>query len=245
VSDAAPSPWRLREHATLPSTQDAAMRAAKAGDPGRLAVLAHSQTAGRGSRGRGWLAPPGNLSMSVLLRPAAARPDPGHWAMLAGVALHDALAQWARGLMLKWPNDVLCHGAKLGGVLIECGLADDGCLDWVVIGLGANLAHAPTIEGRPTACLPAPAPAARDVARAVLGQLDTHARGDIRSAWLARAHPPGTALDVVTPRQRVRGRFAGLTPAGELLLEGHPHPIGSAEIFLPEERVPEEPVPCC
>jgi BirA family biotin operon repressor/biotin-[acetyl-CoA-carboxylase] ligase len=157
MTSAAPPSWRVQEHKTLASTQDAAIAAARAGDPGRLAILAATQTAGRGSRGRGWLSPAGNLNLSVLLRPDASVP-PGLYALLAGVALHEALSAYAAGLMLKWPNDLLLGGAKLGGILIDASFAAAGVPDWVVIGIGANLAVAPHIAGRETAALPPPAP---------------------------------------------------------------------------------------
>ena len=238
MTGAGPSSWRLQHHAQLASTQDTAIAAAHAGEAGRLAVLADGQTAGHGSRGRSWTAPAGNLNLSLMLRPRSRLPDPGYWAMLAGVALHAALAPFSGMLMLKWPNDLLLAGAKLGGVLIDSCLASSGHLDWVVIGLGANLAQAPLCARRETAGRPAPAPAPDMIARSVLQAFDYWAKADPRSAWLARAHPPGTAIDVVTPQRRVRGRFAGLTESGELLLEGESAPISSAEIFLTPTHMP-------
>ena len=232
MNHAGPSSWRLQHSAHLASTQSTAIAAAHNGEAGFLAVLADRQTAGRGSRGRTWLAPAGNLNLSILLRPPNRLPDPGYWAMLAGVALHSALAPFTGGLILKWPNDLLLNGAKLGGILIDSGLTPGGQLGWVVIGLGANLAQAPRCEDRLTACLPAPAPAPADIAESVLEAFDHWADADLRPAWLARAHPPGTVIDVVTLRSRLRGRFAGLTERGELLLDGHPVPISSAEVFL-------------
>ena len=234
-----PPPWRLQRHARLNSTQDRAIAAAQAGDEGRLAVLADEQTAGRGSRGRSWIAPAGNLNLSLMLRPHQQSPDPGYWAMLAGVALHSALAPYAEGLTLKWPNDVLLNGAKLGGILIDSSVSSNGHLGWVVIGIGANLAHAPLCAHRPTACLPAPAPSPDRIAAAGIEAYDYWANADLRSAWLARAHPLGTAIDVVTQHRRLQGRFAGLTARGELLLEGHPAPIGSAEVFLGTAATPD------
>jgi BirA family biotin operon repressor/biotin-[acetyl-CoA-carboxylase] ligase len=234
VTAAAPPAWRWQIHDVLASTQDTAIAAAQAGDPGRLAVLAHRQSAGRGSRGRSWTSPEGNLNLSALLRPDAAQ-EPGRWALLAGVALHTALAPHANGLILKWPNDLLLDGAKLGGILIDSQWAADGGVAWVVIGLGANLARAPDVAGRHVACLPAPAPRARMVAAAVLTALDAHLGADteaICEAWLARAHPVGTMLDVRTPRQRVEGAFQGLTARGELRLGGVAEPISSGEVFL-------------
>ncbi len=208
------------------------MEAARAGDPGHLAILADAQTVGRGSRGRAWASPPGNLNLSVLLRPGQGHPEPGRWALLAAVSLHEALSPYADGLMLKWPNDVLLHGAKLAGILID---SEPGEAGFVVIGLGANLAAAPPVAGRATARLPPPAPLATTIAERVVAALD---RWGVREtpclveAWLARAHPIGTRLDVRTPQRVISGAFAGLTDAGELRVVGEAHSISSAEVFL-------------
>jgi BirA family biotin operon repressor/biotin-[acetyl-CoA-carboxylase] ligase len=238
MTQPAPPGWRLQTHAELASTQDAAMQAAGAGDPGRLAILAYRQTAGRGRSGRAWAAPPGNLNLSVLLRPAGPAADAGRFALLSGLALHHALAPYTAGLMLKWPNDLLLHGAKLGGILIDSQVGPHGALDWLVIGFGANLATAPHVPGRNTACLPSPADPSQ-VAAQLLAALDAHAGMDmpaIAAAWTARAHKPGTWLDVHTPRNRVSGKFAGLSADGALLLEGGGRPVACGEVFLKEEE---------
>lgn len=233
-------------HASLGSTQDTAAAAGRGGEPGRLAVLAALQTAGRASRGRRWDAPAGNLNLSLLLRPAMADgpPEPGRWALLAGLALHSALCPYAPGVQLKWPNDLLLDGAKLGGILIDG--AWGGPAGFVVIGLGANLRAAPMLDGRQAAHLPPPAPAAVEVARAVVAALDAWMEAsfaDIRAAWLARAHPVGTLLDIHTPQRRLAGAFEGLSTRGELLISGSDAPISSAEIFLRPDHV--EAAPCC
>ena len=229
---AAPPAWRVQRYACLASTQDAAIAAAEAGDPGRLAILADRQTAGRGSRGRGWTAPEGNLNFSALLRPTSPI-RPGFWSLLAGVAFFDALAPYARGLMLKWPNDLLLDGAKLGGILIDASA-------YLVIGIGANLAASPALEGRRTARLPAPAPDAGVIAEALLAAIDrygAYSSADINMAWLDRAHPLGTPLDIYTPQRRVVGPFAGLTPSGALLISGYEDPLTSAEVFIGTEAL--------
>jgi len=237
--EAAPPPWRVQTHHTLASTQDAAITAAHTGDPGRLAILAETQTAGRGSRGRAWSAPPGNLNLSILLRPPSPMPI-GHWPLLAGIALHDALAPYAENLMLKWPNDLLLGGAKLGGILIDASLDPNGAPAWVVIGIGANLAAAPHIPGRETTCLPAPAPLPSAIAARILAAIDHHAAGtDIRSEWLRRAHKPGTELDIRTSIRHNRGVFETITASGALVLRGHPQPIASAEVFLASTALPD------
>jgi BirA family biotin operon repressor/biotin-[acetyl-CoA-carboxylase] ligase len=222
--------WRLHQFATLPSTQDFCRTRAEAGEPACLAVLAGCQTAGRGTHGRPWQSPPGNLYLSVLLRPAEPARTLMQWSLLAAVALAQTLSRLVpadAALTCKWPNDLLLGGAKLAGVLVEAACAADGTLDWLVIGFGANLAHAPIVPDRPTACLAgaAPAPAAAPVARALLAELDhwqavRRDRGfaPVRAAWLQRAPHPGTAMRLRQPQGIVDGGFAGLAADGALLL---------------------------
>lgn len=149
-----PAGWRVIRFDSVASTQDEAISAARQGGADRTAFLARRQTAGRGREGRAWASPEGNLFLSVLLRPAPdARPG-ACWAELAGVALHDAIAaHGVAGLTVKRPNDILRDGAKLAGLLVDTALAPDGALDWVVIGAGVNIAHAPEVPGRATARL--------------------------------------------------------------------------------------------
>jgi BirA family biotin operon repressor/biotin-[acetyl-CoA-carboxylase] ligase len=226
---AAPA-WRVQRYACLASTQDTAIAAAHAGDPGRLGVLADIQSAGRGSRGRGWAAPAGNLNFSALLRPDGPI-HPGFWSLLAGIALYEALSPYAAGLMLKWPNDLLLDSAKLGGILIDAAA-------YLVIGMGANLAAAPAIEGRRTAHLPGPAPDPAVIAERLCAEIDRLSPlglDAIIEAWLARAHPLGTPLDIHTPQRHLKGLFAGLTDSGALRISGHTEFFSSAEIFIGTE----------
>jgi BirA family transcriptional regulator, biotin operon repressor / biotin---[acetyl-CoA-carboxylase] ligase len=224
--------WRLRRYERLASTSDLCIQLAMAGEPEGLAVLAGQQSRGRGSRGRTWESPTGNLFLSVLLRPAGAAAAAGQYSLLAGIALLEALARFLpapTGLSLKWPNDVLLGGKKIAGILIESATRADGTLAWLVIGLGANLAVAPAIPGRATACLADAAvapPPPEDVTNAVLARLadwqvvqKCEGFAPVRAAWLARAHPLGTPLRVAGTGTARQGRFAGLAEDGALLLE--------------------------
>ncbi len=110
--------------------------------PGQCEVLlAEHQTAGRGRRGRAWFAPPGGsicLSLSWTFREMPR--DLGSLGLVMGVCALRALGRATGGqLRLKWPNDLLVAGRKLGGVLIELRAESSGpaC---VVIGIGVNVA---------------------------------------------------------------------------------------------------------
>jgi BirA family transcriptional regulator, biotin operon repressor / biotin---[acetyl-CoA-carboxylase] ligase len=104
-------------------------------------MLAEYQTAGRGRRGRAWLAPPGGaicLSLSWTFRDVPA--DLGALGLVIGVCELRALHELGvTGAKLKWPNDLLVDERKLGGILIELRAESDGpaC---VVIGIGLNVA---------------------------------------------------------------------------------------------------------
>lgn len=223
--------WRLQIHDVLGSTSDLCRARAAAGEPEGLAVLARQQTSGRGSRGRDWVSPPGNLYLSVLLRPAEPARDAAQWSLLAGVALAEAVAHHLPGsaaLRLKWPNDLLLDGGKLAGILVDSAAAPDGTLDWLVIGIGVNLTVAPDLPGRAVARLAdhAPPPLPERFAGAVLGRLAHWRRvrardgfAAIRAAWLARAPGFGTPVKLRRGNRDVGGLFAGLGDDGSLLLD--------------------------
>lgn len=110
-------------------------------DDGRVHVLVTDrQTAGRGRRGRQWLSWEGaSLTFSLLWRFAPGTPAPAGLSLAAGLALARALEQLGvEGVQLKWPNDVLVHGDKLAGILVEL-LPMRGRPPAAVIGIGLNL----------------------------------------------------------------------------------------------------------
>src|SRR5947208_13967674 len=149
MSDGTPSlpgGFLLHRYDTVGSTNDEARQLARAGAPGGTLVWAAAQSAGRGRRGHLWQSPPGNLYLSLVLRPegpAARAPQLG---FVAALALGEALDQLAGPhlqLRFKWPNDVLINGGKLAGILLESEMAAAGGLDFVIIGIGVNLVSAP------------------------------------------------------------------------------------------------------
>jgi len=120
------------------STNRQAMLAAEQGADEGLVILAERQTAGRGRLGRIWHTLPDSLACSVLLRPPIAPETVPQLSLMTAVALHQALAPLAPELRIKWPNDLLHRGAKLGGILTEM-RAEPGRVHAVVLGFGINL----------------------------------------------------------------------------------------------------------
>ena len=208
-----------------------------------MAVQALTQTAGRGSRGRAWTSPPGNLYLSVLLRPTTPPREAGMWALLAGVAAAEALEEFH--VALKWPNDILHDGAKLGGILVESSLNAAGALDFLVIGIGLNLAHAPELPDRRTASL-AGRLDARVAAERILSRIAhwhdaVHRDGWtlLREVWLSHALPLGAEMTLRQGDQHTVGRFAGIAKDGSLLIaQGDTvRLISSGEIWLTSETL--------
>ncbi len=230
------------------STNADLMAAARAGAPEGEVIVADHQTAGRGRRGRSWVAPPGTaLLASVLLRPGLPAGRTALLSPVAALAVRDACAATGAGARLKWPNDVIVtdpREAKLAGVLAELHAPATGGAA-VVVGFGVNLrstgelASAVAAEAAATGGTGfAPLPpvcleelVARPVHRnellvSVLLRLDT---------WYRRLHQAGGERDLVdelrrhsatigrdvhvlTPGGAVAGRAADLSPEGKLVV---------------------------
>ena len=256
---------RLIELSDVTSTNAVLLERAAKGEASGLWMTARSQGAGRGRSGRAWGSPPGNLYASFLLRPGCAPAQAPQLALLAPVALHDAVrallaaAEERPNIRLKWPNDLLVEGAKVSGILIESTFTPAEPQGGppslaVVMGFGLNLASHPAgLDQSATHlaahnCRAEPAQALRALAVGLQHWLDIWADGagfaDIRRAWLDRAGPIGEVLGVRTgPRAdapRVFGRFAGLDASGALLLD---HDGGARSVHVqgdvalgPEDR---------
>src|SRR6516164_8434486 len=129
--------WReVRAVAETGSSNADLLAAAGAGAAEGTVLVAEAQTAGRGRLGRRWASPPrAGLTFSVLLRPLGVPAALLGWLpLLTGVAAASAVVGAAAAdVALKWPNDVLAGGVKLGGILAErAGSA-------IVVGVGINV----------------------------------------------------------------------------------------------------------
>lgn len=129
--------WQVTVVEETQSTQEAVRAAIAAGAPAGTVVIAEFQSAGRGRRDRQWESPPrAGITMSVLVRPDQISP----WtaiamALAAAAAINREAAEEAGTppVRLKWPNDLILHGRKIGGVIAEV----EG--DAVIVGLGLNV----------------------------------------------------------------------------------------------------------
>ncbi|WP_207199470.1 biotin--[acetyl-CoA-carboxylase] ligase [Rhodoplanes elegans] len=215
----------------IDSTNAEALRRARDGETGPVWITAERQSAGRGRRGRAWTSASGNLFASLLLADPAPIPEASQISFVTALAVHDAVCAVAPSLAprltLKWPNDLLCGGRKLSGILVE-GETRHGLV--VVVGIGINCAHHPDDTLYPATDLAAEGAAASPAAvflalagamRARLAEWD-RSRGfaSIRDAWLARGPVPGTPLMVRFEGTETAGRFETIDGHGNLLITG-------------------------
>ena len=143
-----PPGWRIRLTEAMASTNAGVATLAHEGEDAGLVVVTEHQTAGRGRLDRVWETPArSSLTLSVLLQPDVP-PEKWPWVpLLAGYAVHAALADCLPDVMLKWPNDVLVEERKVAGILAERIETPSGPM--VVVGIGINVDQ--TLEELPVA----------------------------------------------------------------------------------------------
>lgn len=226
----------------LPSTMDLAHQLAEGGAPAGQAVLARRQRAGRGRQGREWSAETGGLWLSVVCRPDAGG-GLDALSLRVGLAVADVLEHEVPSLPrveLKWPNDLLLGGRKLGGVLCEARWQGDRCA-WVVIGIGLNVTNSipPALGDRATrladwvATAPEPVALAAPIAKAVAaaavgGPLDDREQ----AAWWSR-----DALRGMPVRLPLAGTAEGITAEGALVIraaDGTRHHCRAGVVAMPD-----------
>lgn len=238
---ATPAEWRarwglpdLRIFRSVGSTSDVARQLAEQGAPAGTTVLAEEQRAGRGRRGRTWTAGAGeSLLLSIVLRP----PEAGAAAVLplrlalAIAGAVDALA--GTDLGIKWPNDLVAEGRKLGGLLCEGAIEGTRPL-FVIAGIGLNVLQRdddwpPALRGRATSIS---ARAGRDIPLAGLA-------GRVLDVVSIAADRGGAPLDAreleglarrdvlqgraVTVDGRDAGTALGVDPDGALVVSRNGH----------------------
>ena len=201
--------------------------------PSGSVVVCERQTAGRGRRGRSWLSAPGDsLTFSLLWRFPAGMPPPMGLSLAVGVAAARALeGMGAAGVKLKWPNDILADGAKLGGILVET--VTQGGRHVAVIGMGINvrlpreIATAVDTEAGALVSVMSYAPSRNlllaNLLMALAAMLDEFGRvgfSGFVEEWQSRnAHTGQNVRILADGVASMEGRCAGVDNDGALLLE--------------------------
>jgi len=198
----------LHHFPVLASTSSHALALAQQGAAAGTVVLADSQTGGRGRGSRLFCSPLGGLYFSLILRPELEPTDLPLLTLAAGVGLCRGLvAAVAVQPLLKWPNDLYLAGRKLGGILTESGPLRAGLPEFVVIGVGINVAapaedFPPELRGKiislaEVGAVVAPAallPSLVDALRAAAAQLKED-KAAVLAEWRQRDYLLGRQLE--------------------------------------------------
>jgi len=176
-------------------------------------VVADQQTEGRGRLSHRWEAPAG----AALLVSFVLEPNP-LLSLAAGVAAAEACGQ---GVRLKWPNDLLLGGRKVGGILVEASPSKAVC------GIGINLTWAP--EG--AAQLNQPRDRLLERLRPAIERWSAAPAGDILARWRELSDTIGRRVRVELPDQVVEGTAEDIDATGSLVVQGVPVSAGSLTVL--------------
>ncbi|MBW4558582.1 MAG: biotin--[acetyl-CoA-carboxylase] ligase [Trichormus sp. ATA11-4-KO1] len=133
-------PFSLHIFASLPSTNQTLWDLLKQGAEPNSVVIATQQTAGRGQWGRQWISPTGGLYLSMGIVPKLEASDSYQLTLASAWGIAALLRQCGVSVGIKWPNDLVLHGRKLGGILTETKV-HNGQIIQAVIGVGINWAN--------------------------------------------------------------------------------------------------------
>jgi BirA family transcriptional regulator, biotin operon repressor / biotin---[acetyl-CoA-carboxylase] ligase len=221
---------------TVDSTNRVLARLADRGAAEGTVVLAEAQTAGRGRHGSAWFSPEAaNLYVSVLFRPRIAPRELPLFAQIASLALAEAV--WLEGApaRIKWPNDVVVRGRKLGGVLVQAPVMGHR-VAYVILGVGVNLNVEPAELAAGLGDTAEAAVSLRDAlgrevdrnvfAAALLSRLEkwhetfqTRGPDAVRATWQTRDALQGRRLEARTPEAVCEGWGRGIDADGSLIVE--------------------------
>lgn len=237
--------WYWEDLETIGSTNDAGIRLSQNPLAEKMVVSAKEQTAGRGRRGRSWLGLPGNLFMSLVI--PGSYQDLNYMPFVVSLSLLKVIKGLSPDLdvKLKWPNDVLVVGGKISGILLE-----KPENEYIVLGIGVNLAAAPKDESS----LLYPVAGLRDYGIEVercrflelylkefdktMSVLKSAGFEAIRKEWLAHAANLGREIRVNLEHESFCGIFNGLDENGGLLVEreGRVEKIYAGDVFITKEK---------
>ena len=195
-------------------------------------IMALHQSDARGRRGTSWSHGPGNFAATYVLKPGGNPASAALRSFAAANALFETLAMFTdrTRLGLKWPNDVLLNGGKIAGILLES-TGKAGQIDWLSVGFGVNLRHAPDIRDAafPPVSLAsekATIPDLDELLSILASNMATQERifselgfAPIRESWLRQAARLGEVITARTARGETTGVFETVDEAGRLVLK--------------------------
>lgn len=246
-----PSLYNVIKYDTIGSTNAEAVRLAREGEdayPDGTLIWALEQTGGQARRGREWESPVGNLYTSLILRPEVPLREAAQLGFVAALAVYDALGNIGPAghqVHCKWPNDILLNEKKVAGILLESqGGGGDTPPDWVVLGMGLNVASHPEKTEFPATSLRYEgwSNTVEDILTAYTKSFLSGANrwldqgfAPVRRDWIWRCKGKGERVDVRLEKKTLTGIFEDMDEDGALLLnqDGKTQRITAGDVFFP------------
>ena len=248
-------------HSVIDSTNSEAERLLAGGLETPFVVMADRQTAGRGRMGRVWHSPSeGNVYFTLGFRPLLSPSRMATFTLWIGARLVEVLRrETGLPLMLKWPNDILCRGHKLAGLLAEARIDTDRMRD-CLLGIGLNVNSQPATWPAAAAktatslaaerALQQPKAPALNLNRLIasvlfelLAAYDEFIAADVTpkllALWPQLDGMAGKTVEVRSGTREWRGEVIGINADGALLLktaDGKTQPFHAGEITLGSEQ---------
>jgi len=208
----------------ISSTMDAAREAAGRGADAGTVIVAGEQTAGRGRLKREWISPRGSIAVSIILYPDIATiPYLMMIAPLAAVHTIECIA--GTKAQIKWPNDILINGKKVGGILIENELRGDK-VAYSIVGIGINVDL--DVAGHPEIAATATSLHGEnlrpDIMRSLLEEFEKlylklpGGGGEIYKAWRDRLITLGQKVRAVSNESVIEGTAEAVDESGALYI---------------------------
>ena len=221
---------------SLDSSNCKAKKLALTGHP-EIWILALNQTKGRGRRGKIWHSSQNNFTASYLFYPRVSDSTLPMFSYVAGLALYESVNELGLGenhLCLKWPNDLLLNGKKIGGVLIESVSGVKNSEKALVVGFGLNLVSCPPLSELEQDAYSATFlngssvinPSVKDFLKILMPAFSCWSNVFLKQGFkticdefLKRTFPIGKEIQVKTVNRIIFGKFSGIKNDGSLILE--------------------------
>ena len=217
--------YTIQQFDELPSTQDYAHTLMSTGHAKHGQVISTmNQVRGYGRQKRPWVGGKGNLAITLILTPGGNSANFAQLSYVAGVALRDTISKYVPNAKteLKWVNDILIDGKKIGGILVE------KVGNVAFIGLGANLVKSAEFE-KLNACSLADFTSVPNLPEFLAQLLDNFkyqynswkASGltPIRNQWLQHCRGLGEEITIKFPKEVISGLFKDISTEGKLIIQ--------------------------
>jgi BirA family biotin operon repressor/biotin-[acetyl-CoA-carboxylase] ligase len=226
---------RIHRYSSVVSTNAVCWEFAARGEPEGSVIVSDEQTGGRGRAGRSWHSPAGmGVWASVLLSPGLPADRVSALSIVTALSVAEALrSATGADVGVKWPNDIVAGGRKLGGVLVEAGATQGDPVESAVVGIGIDVNQTEDdfpldIRGTATSLrILTGAEADRDaVLAAVLTRFEedylSYLNGGLaamRERWRSLSATLGRRIEVDSGGERHAGGVVDVSPEGALVIE--------------------------